>query len=123
MKRVWFAFLICALAYPLVALLSGTHGAVVGAMMVATFTVTASVIGIPVFAWYRSKNWFKWWQFALGGVVIGIATASPFFAFGRLSDSLGIATIFGALGAVHSVAFWTLAIFKNEHLQHPAMPR
>ena len=118
MKRVWAAFLICALAYPLVVLLSGSVGAVGGAIMVATFTVTACLIGIPVFAWYRARQWLTWWQFALGGGVIGIAAASPFLASGSLLGYLAIASGFGALGAAHALAFWVLAIFKNEHLHH-----
>jgi len=118
MKRIWAAFLTCAFAYPLVVLFSGAAGAVGGAIMVAMFTVTACLIGIPVLAWFRTRQWLKWWQFALGGGVIGIVAALPFLASGSLLGYLAIASGFGALGAAHAVAFWVLAIFKNKHLHH-----
>ena len=117
MKRIWVAFIVCALAYPLVVLFSGKVGAVGGAIVVATFTVIACLLGIPVFAWYRTKGWLRWWQFAFGGCVIGIAAALPFLASGSLLSYLAIAAVFGAIGACHAAAFWLLAIFKNERIQ------
>jgi len=119
MKRVWFAFLVCALAYPLIVLSEGKVGAIAGSIIIGAFTVIACLIGIPMLSWYRRRDWFNWWHFALGGCLIGLILSLLFLGSGSFTYYLSIAPIFGALGAGHAFIFWALAIFKNDHFRRP----
>lgn len=120
MKRVWFAFLFCALAYPLIVLSAGKVGATAGSVIVGAFTAIACLIGIPMLSWYRRRGWFSWWHFALGGFLIGLIVSLPFLGSGSFTYYLSIAPIFGALGAGHAFLFWGLAIFKNDKFRSPS---
>jgi hypothetical protein len=113
MIRVIVAFIVVALAYPLSVLVIGGEGGLSGALLVASFTVPATlVIGVPLFLLFRHRAWFKWWHFLAGGFVVGLACSLPFLVQGWEATAL-FAPYFIVFGLLHGVAFWLLAVWRN----------
>lgn len=113
MARVVAAFVIVPLLYPLsILLVSGEEGWA-GAIWAASFTIPITVvIGIPLFFIFRKKAWWRWWQFALGGVLAGLVASLP-----PLLNSWEAAALFAfyfvPFGLAHSVVFWLIAVWRN----------
>ena len=122
MNRILLGFLVVALAYPLLALLTGGQFGAGGALAVATFTVPVTVLlGWPAFAFFKRRGWLKWWQFGMGGLTVGAVCTLPFIigvteTNAPLSTFTFIVLFFAALGAIHSIAFWAIAIWRNNDL-------
>ncbi len=81
----------------------------------------AAFLGLPVLALLLWRGWRSWWQFGLGGAVIGAACVLPFAAGGPLL-LLFLVPNFIAIGAVHGLAFWVLGVWRNGSLERPAWP-
>jgi hypothetical protein len=113
MLRICVALLIVALAYPgVVLLLSNQH---VVAMFVGMITVGASLlVGLPLVAWCLRRGWLSVWHATVGGAFAGLSCAAALL----LLDSVtGLALPFVAVGAVHGLAFWVLAFWRNPYVQ------
>ncbi len=112
MKRVIAGFAICSLAFPLLVLLPD-HGYTGPAMFVAAFTFFGTLIlGGPAFAHFRARGWFQWWRFLAGGAVAGAIVSIPFVVIGPVLYLVFVA-IFSAIGAIHGVVFWLVAVWRN----------
>lgn len=116
MIRVVLAFVIVALIYPLIAMVTG--GAVGGwrALDIGTVTLPATfVLGLIGFALFSRRGWLDWWEVALGGAVIGLFCAT-LLALGDARLFPVFAPTFLGLGAAHGLLFWFLAIWRNAAL-------
>ena len=122
MLRIAAAFLVVTLACPLLPLLSGRASGSAEFVALAGFTVPVAVfLGLPMLALLLWRGWRSWWQFGLGGAVIGAACVLPFAAGGPLL-LLFLVPNFIAIGAVHGLAFWALGVWRNGSLERPAWP-
>ena len=116
-QRIFFGFLVCALAYPCIALLGGGTHAIGGAFAVATITVPITlVVGIPLFLFLRSRGWLGLWKTVGAGAAAGII-ASALFALTDWYAFLFVASYFVPVGAVHALVFWFVAVYRNVFLQ------
>ena len=121
MLRVVLGFLLCALAYPIVIIASGSSGALGGAGYVAVFTVGITVVvAWPLYAWYLKKRWFKLWQSLIGGAFAGLLASVPFAFAGSWYIAWFFASVFGGIGAAHALVFWLVAIWRNGELPRMA---
>jgi hypothetical protein len=109
MFRTIAGFLVVALAYPAYAWINGD---LVSAFWVLWVTIPATLIGIALFALFRARRWFAWWQFALGGALLGVLGAIPFLPRGAVF----LLPAFAAIGAAHGLLFWLVAIAGNSGL-------
>ena len=109
MFRIIAGFLVVALAYPGYAWIRGD---LVSAFWVVWVTIPATLIGIALFALFRTRHWFEWWHFALGGALLGGLAAMPFF----LGGAVFLLPAFAAIGAAHGLLFWLVAIVGNTGL-------
>jgi hypothetical protein len=118
MPRLYLSLIVVALAYPAGILLFAEQWAFGGAMLVGTFTVGVTVlVGVPSVAWCVRRGWFAPWHAALGGSVAGLL-CSILFLSGGISEMVGAAGSFVAVGAVHGLAFWVLALWGNTRIRH-----
>jgi peptidoglycan/LPS O-acetylase OafA/YrhL len=113
MLRICVALLIVALAYPgVVLLLSNQYGV---AMFVGMFTVGASLlIGLPLVAWCLRRGRLSVWHATVGGAFAGLSCAAALLL---LDGTAGLAFPFVAFGAVHGLALWVLAFWRNPYVQ------
>jgi hypothetical protein len=114
--RVVATFTFLALVYPLAAFVTrGTVG-FAGVLTVAAVTTTATLVfGVPAFLLFLRRDWLGWWQFAFGGVLIGLLCALP-FAVGGAALVGALVPGFTGLGLLHGLFFWALAIWHNTGL-------
>jgi hypothetical protein len=118
MPRVVLALLVCSLVYPVALLISEGQGAAGGALLVALFTVFATVaFGVPLLAWYVRRGWFKLWQVALGGGVIGMVVSLPLGLASGARGALYFALAFAAIGVFHAVLFWLIGVWRNDEVR------
>jgi hypothetical protein len=116
MTRVVATFAFFTLAYPLAALVAGDTLGVGGALAVAGITMLAMLVcGVPAFFLFLRRGWLGWWQFAFGGALIGLLCTLP-FAVGGAALVGALAPAFFALGVLHGLLFWVLAIWRNTGL-------
>jgi hypothetical protein len=117
MPRVLFALALVAIAYPTFVLLVGGEGAVVGAAIVGTVTVGVSLLaGVPLVLWFVKRAWFKFWQSAFAGLVLGAMVGVALNTFVELSDTILFVVKYTAIGGLHTATFWVLAFWKNRSL-------
>ena len=113
MGRVAATFTFLVLVYPLIAFVMGGEFGVGGAFAVAAVIAAATVIlGVPAFVLFFRRGWLSWWQFAFGGAIIGLFCTIP-FAVGGAAVVGALAPGFLALGALHGLLFWALAVWRN----------
>jgi hypothetical protein len=70
---------------------------------------------VPAFILFHRRGWLRWWQFAVGGGAIGLVCTLP-FAVGGATIVGALAPAFLALGTLHGLVFWALAIWRNTDL-------
>ena len=117
MPRFYAALLVVALAYPLGILVFASKQAVAGAAITGTFTVGASLLfALPLGRWFIRKGWLKVWQAVLAGVFVGAVVAMVFALDPLARPPLELFLRLSPIGALHGLAFWLLAIFKNAAL-------
>ena len=113
-SRVVFAFLLAPAVAPLVIAVASLHPSMAGAWIVAlgvaAFTYgTALLAGVPVYFLFRSKKWLNWWQFTLGGTLLGLLPALIVgFPF-SLQGILILGPDHVVIGAISGFAFWAVA--------------
>jgi hypothetical protein len=116
-RRIVFGFLVCALGYPFVALLSGDSYAISGALAVASISIPITVlVAVPLFFLLRSRDWLGLWKTVGTGAAAGLL-ASIFFAGIDWYAFLFISSVFAPMGAVHALIFWFIAVYRNGFLQ------
>ncbi len=117
MKRVIAAL---ALAPVLVCLFFGWPGMLLA--LYFAWLVTA-IVATPLFFFFRKRNWLRWWQVALAGLLSGV-TFSILFAAPSLErlDAFGIqdALTFGGTGTMIAIVFWWLGLYRNSAF--PSIP-
>ena len=119
MRRVTVVFLLLAVGYPLFAWVMSAEFGAGGALALAGVATAATLLlGVPAFILFHRRGWLRWWQFAVGGGAIGLACTLP-FAVGGATIVGALAPAFLALGAVHGLVFWALAIWRNRALLRP----
>jgi hypothetical protein len=116
MRRVLFVFVAFVLAHVVFAFAMRDAFGPAGALTVGATGVGALVVlGIPAFVALRRRGWLAWWQFAAGGAALGIVCAVP-LALAGMAFAAALAPAFAALGMLHAVAFWVLAVWRNKAL-------
>jgi hypothetical protein len=118
--RVAAAFALLALAHALFAFAMRGHFGTAGSLTVGAVGVGAVlVVGIPAFLFVRRRGWLTWWQLGAGGALLGLGCTLPFAVAGAVVAG-AIAPAFAALGMLHGLAFWLLAVWRNPALAPPA---
>ena len=116
MRRVAVVFAAFVLAHIAFAFAMRETFGTAGALTVGAVGVGALVVvGIPAFAVFRRRGWLAWWQFAAGGAVLGVVCAVPLAAAG-VRFAAALAPAFAAIGMLHAVLFWLLAVWRNKAL-------
>ena len=114
MIRLVLGFSFTALTLPALGLLSSKDFSV----YVAITTIPATLVfGLPAFLWMKRKDWLVWWAFLLAGLIGGIICAGCWVAV--IGEPTGLITgipFMGALGVIHSMAFWLISIWRNPGL-------
>lgn len=68
------------------------------------------IVGLPLFILFYIRRWFRPWQIAGGGLLVGALIALiP-------GTGIGFGLMFCAVGLTTGVAFWLIAIFRNRAL-------
>jgi hypothetical protein len=117
MLRVLVALALVASAFPVLILLLNGKGEVGGAAIVGSVTVGVSVLaGAPLALWFVMRGWFKFWQCALAGSLLGTLVGIALNSFVELNDIVVFVLKFAAIGGVHTSAFWVLAFWRNQSL-------
>lgn len=116
MRRVAIAFALFVLAHVAFAVAMRDDFGAAGALTVAATGVGGLVVlGVPAFVLFRRRGWLLWWQFAMGGGVLGLACGVP-FAVGGGTLVAALVPAFVALGVLHAVLFWLIAVWRNKAL-------
>ena len=116
MRRVAIVFAGFVLAHVVFAFAMRDAFGPAGALTVGATGVGALVVlGIPAFVAFRRRGWLAWWQFAIGGAALGLACAVPLALTGT-AFAAALAPAFAALGMLHALAFWVLAVWRNKAL-------
>lgn len=116
MRRVVVTFVAFVLAHVVFAFAMREAFGTAGALTVGAAGVGALVaLGIPAFVAFRRRGWLAWWQFAVGGAALGLACVVPLAVAGAVFAA-ALAPAFAALGMLHAVAFWILAVWRNKAL-------
>lgn len=119
MRRVVATFAFLVLSHLVFAFAMHGDFGVAGTLTVAAVGVAAIlVLGIPAFLLLRRRSWFRAWQFVAGGAVLGLLCTIP-FATGGVTVAASLAPLFVAIGALHGLIFWFLAIWRNAALTTP----
>jgi hypothetical protein len=131
--RIFVALILAPAVFPLGAYVyslvqSPTESSVasVAAFMVpALFTYpTTFLLGLPTFLIFRTLHWQRWWQYALGGAVIGaiiaVAIAALSLPFGTDASSFLMAFPFACIGFVSAVVFWLILNLRLPMQRHVA---
>jgi hypothetical protein len=85
----------------------------------AVATTATLVLGVPAFMLFYRRGWLGWWQLAFGGACIGLVCVFP-FAVGGTAVAGALAPTFVALGVLHGLLFWVLAVWRNVRLTPPS---
>ena len=116
MRRVAAVFAAFVLAHAVFAIAMRDTFGLAGALTVGATGVGALIVlGIPAFVAFRRRGWLSWWQFAVGGAALGLACVVP-LALAGTAFAAALAPAFAALGMLHAVAFWGLAVWRNKAL-------
>jgi hypothetical protein len=115
MIRVISAFFLVALSLPLLAFVSGGINPAQNMLIIGSFTVPATIIGAPIFQVLRRRGQLTALNCTLSGAVLGFVCAAPF----ALTDApllVFVVPAFSAIGALHGLLFWLLAVSWNHAL-------
>ena len=116
MRRVVGTFVLFVLAHLAFAFTMRRDFGTTGTLTVAVVGVAAIiVVGIPAFVMFRRHAWLAWWQLAAGGGIIGVLCTLP-FSVGGIVVAATLAPAFAAIGVLHGLAFWLLAVWCNPAL-------
>lgn len=116
MRRVAATFLLFVLAHLVLAFAMRDDFGTTGSLTVAGVGVAAVIVaGVPAFLFFHRRAWLSWWQFAAGGGIIGLLCTLPFSVGGAVL-AVTLAPAFAALGVLHGLAFWLLAVWRNREL-------
>jgi ABC-type Co2+ transport system permease subunit len=120
MTRLIAAFAAVASLLPLVAFFADGGYTTQSMGIIASFTVPATLLGLPLYALLRRRGHLDALHCALGGAALGLAATVPY----ALSDALLIAFLiptFATIGAVHGVLFWVLGLWRNPRPNGPQL--
>ena len=116
MRRLYTTLVFVALAFPLGILATTREFA--PAVIVGTFTVGAPLlVRLPLALMFVPNGWLKLWQAVGVGATAGLLSTGPFILGEGPAQAVRFVAPFCAIGAVHGLAFWLLAIFRNRELQ------
>lgn len=114
MRRIVIAFLVAPAIVPaFFGVYAALQGAGPDALPIAAVAglyayLSTLIAGVPATYAYHRLGWIRWWQFALGGFVLGTLG----FAAG-LATLLHAAATYGSIGAVTAVVFWLVGVRDN----------
>jgi hypothetical protein len=75
---------------------------------------TAIALAAVLFATFRRRASFNWWQVAGAGVICGVAGPVPVLLLGApLQEWLLYVALFAIAGFVAGLAFWFLGVYRN----------
>ncbi len=118
MPRVVVAFVCLALAHVVFAVVMRRDFGAAGALAVAAAGIGGLIVlGVPAFLLFRRRGWLAWWQFGAGGGALGLIVAIPFGVGGGPTLAAALAPAFAALGMLHAVLFWLIAVWRNKALR------
>jgi hypothetical protein len=101
------------LGIALASLIPSLGGIWVLAVGVAAFTYgTTAIAGIPAYSLLRYLNWVSWWQFTLGGALLGVLPTLVFGFPASLQGMLVLGPDYLAIGAITGLVFWAIAFSK-----------
>jgi len=115
MVRVIASFTLVALSLPLLAHFGGGVDPVRNMLIIGSFTVPATALGVPMFYALRRRRQLTALNCMLSGAALGFACAAPF----ALTDARLLAFVvpaFTAIGALHGLVFWPIAVWRNRNL-------
>ena len=116
MRRVVATFALFVLAHLVFAFAMHRDFGATGTLTIAAVGVAAIlVLGVPAFVLLQRRSWLRVWQVAAGGAILGLLCTFPFAAAG-LTVAASLAPLFVALGALHGLIFWFLAVWRNRSL-------
>jgi len=69
----------------------------------------AFVLGIPLYALLSWMQWRRWWQYFLGGLIIGIVDVG-FWMTLMPSLEMRVFLIVGLAGGLLAILFWVIAV-------------
>jgi hypothetical protein len=121
MIRVFSAFIVVAFGLPLLAFFGGGVDPVQSLLIIGMFTVPATAIGAPVFQALRQRGQLTALNCALSSAALGLVCAAP-FALTHARLVAFVVPAFSAIGALHGLVFWLIAVWRNRSLMgaHPA---
>jgi hypothetical protein len=115
MFRVISAFVLVALSLPLIAFFGGGVDPVQSMLIIGTFTIPATAIGVPIFQTLRRRGQLTALNCMLSSTALGFACATP-FALTHARLLAFVVPFFSAIGALHGLVFWLLAVWRNRNL-------
>lgn len=116
MLRIIAAFVLVPLLYPISLLVGYGRDGLAAAQFVGSVTVPGMLLlGVPFFLVARRANWLQWWQFCLGGCVLGLILAALALIRGW-EVALFFAPFFSVAGTVHAGAVWVFGVWRNTGL-------
>lgn len=121
MARVVAAFVLVPLVVPLLLLAASDRDGVPAALAawstVYTYGLTLG-FGLPLLFVFRRNGWWRWWQFALGGIFAGVAWSLTALSNGwsHWSTAAFFSMYCIPLGLVHGLLFWLVAVWRNTGL-------
>jgi O-antigen/teichoic acid export membrane protein len=115
MIRVTSAFFLVALTLPLLAFVSGGINPAQNMLIIGSFTVPATMIGAPIFRILRRHGQLTALNCTLIGAALGFVCAVP-FALTEAPLLAFVVPAFSAIGALHGLLFWFLAVSRNHDL-------
>ncbi len=115
MFRVISAFVLVAFGLPLVAFFGGGVDPVQSMLIIGIFTVPATTIGWPIFQALRRCGQLTALNCALSSAALGFVCAAP-FALTHARLLAFVVPAFSAIGALHGLVFWLLAVWRNRNL-------
>jgi hypothetical protein len=68
------------------------------------------IVGLPLFILFYVRRWFRLWQIAAGGLLVGVLVG----LLPGIDIVLGL--MFCAVGLATGIAFWLIVIFRNRAL-------
>ena len=120
-SRVDWGFTISALGLPALVLGIGGFGAFTVATLIVPITgLATATAGVAAYVWSRKHRCYSLWPFLIAGTLAGLIFALLPFAFAPSGELLlGLAKIFGGIGAIHGTVFWLVAIYGNDEIRVP----
>jgi len=125
-SRILLGFLIAPSLLPLVAFCIGARepGLSLGfAGLYAIFTYGVAILaGGPLLYLYLRNRWFRWWQYAIGGLLLGFLPSVLFEIMQPGPLPFGFLFIMACFGSASAVIFWSIIRWGNSWIPAAARP-